>query len=135
MIQRVLCSFGLMLAAALPSVADPDWPELFRKAVSAPERTPARYSYEQVTLDGGGDELYRVAYDPLKPEGSRFRLLFVSEKMKGDHKDLLERIESGGDDVWCEDIADKVKGDVRWKYCEKSNVNSNYALIQHIIQH
>ena len=105
---------GLLVIGAMCSTAsaDPAWPELFRKAIAAPSGQTAKYSYEQVTVDGAGNELYRLAYDPLKPDGARFTLLSFQPSFADHAKQVLARHEAEGDDIWCDDMEKSVKGDV-----------------------
>ena len=89
-----------------------DWPDLFAKAVAAKPNQTETFSYETVNVDGEGKELFRYRFDPQK--SPRFEIVSASEE--GNEKrraERMKRLEEEGDDIWCDDMADRVKGDVR----------------------
>lgn len=102
------------LTAAIP--ASPanaaDWPDLFAKAVAAKPDLKQVFSYETSNIDGEGKENFRYRFDP--DQTPRFEVLSASEDMNEKRQaERLKRLEEEGDDIWCDDMADRVKGDVR----------------------
>lgn len=101
----------LTLGLTLPSHAA-DWPDLFAKAVTAkPDQTEV-FSYETSNVDGEGKELFRYRFTPEK--FPRFEIVSASEESDEKRRsERLKRLEEEGDDIWCDDMADRVKGSVR----------------------
>lgn len=97
--------------SAFPSHAA-EWPELFAKAVAAKADQTEVFSYETVNTDGEGEERFRYQFSPAKTP--RFQIVSANEDMKEKRRnELLEQLEDEGDDIWCDDMADRVKGNVR----------------------
>ena len=100
-----------IIALALPSHAR-DWPDLFAKAVAAKPGQTEVFSYETANIDGEGKESFRYRFDPDKTP--RFEVLSAGGEFDEKRREeRLKQLEEEGGDIWCDDMADRVKGDVR----------------------
>ncbi len=96
------------------ATADPAWPEMFRKAVSVPDGFEAPVlAYDYVFATPAGKELARIAYDGSAAPDEQFKFLFVDKSMAGRRGEMLSNASTAPEEIWCDDIADTVKGGVK----------------------
>ena len=111
MALKILAIPFFALALLPMSASASDWPELFSDAVSGPAGPVTLYSYEASSRDVTGDEVMRYRFTPgATPE---FEFISLSKKFERNKDDLLIELEGEDDDIWCDDVAHKVAGDVR----------------------
>lgn len=112
MINRILLCLA-PIALTLPAHANPDWPALFRNAVSAPDSvSDMAYSYENVVRDQNGKELFRIGFDGAAPEADRVRLISISEELAKHKDNILESAREDGGDIWCDGLTENIKSGV-----------------------
>ena len=110
--------FLACLSAALflcsPAVAEPDWPDLFKKAVTPDFGTGQVVAYDKTFTSLTGTEALKIHYDgsATTPE-TRVRLLWIRDDLKEHADKILASIrEDEDDEIWCDGRSREVNSNV-----------------------